>query len=355
MEAPRAAPMEAPLAATPQQAAQQAEPAPAAAQAATQAGPQAGPQADGAPAEASLPEEELRAQMAAEMAQAESDETIVVTGDAAPVTVRQVQRQARDIAVRTGHIFSAPLARFEDRLCAGVFGIEDRLAARMIDRVRANAAALGIRVQGDGCHPNFIIGFSDDGEAMLRRMMRQRPEDFEFLNLAQKSAILEPGPVHVWTHVEPRTLTGMPIPQVRNMVAPPQMQVFGAHSRIYTTIRQDITGVFVVFDRDAVRGLELWQLADYATMRGLAQTRPTGDLAIDTILALFAPAPDLPGWAPPRRLTDFDLAYLRTLYDYIPNLPAARKLAEVGLQMRRMAEENASPPPPPNRPERQRR
>jgi hypothetical protein len=69
-------------------------------------------------------------------------------------------------------------------------------------------------------------------------------------------------------------------------------------------------------------------------MRALAFTRETsGEPAADTILSLFD------GEGPePERLTAFDLAYLESLYDGLPNMPAQSKLANVSEHMERLAE-----------------
>lgn len=260
---------------------------------------------------------------------------IVVTGTQESVSVSQVQRQARDISVGNGGVLEAPLARFEDRLCPGVVGLEEDFAFALNARIRANADRLGIRLLDDDCRPNFVIMFAEDGEAVFRQLMEESPEYFRFLDSGQKNDILEPGPVHVWTNVEPRTLTGMPIAQVRNLAAPPSTGSFGAHTRIYTTIRNDISSVMITFDRAAVAGMSLRQLADYATMRGLAQTRAPRDTVMDSILSLFDSD------TPPVGMTEFDEAYLRSLYDGIPNLPAYRKISGTARQLRLMAEEDA--------------
>ncbi|MCB2067293.1 MAG: hypothetical protein KDE15_11725 [Erythrobacter sp.] len=261
---------------------------------------------------------------------------IVVTGSNRPVSVVAVQRQARAIAVRAGDMLDVPLARFEDRLCPGVAGLTPDVAALFNARLRTNAAALGLRLLDDDCDPNFVTVFTQDGGALLERLMRENPQDFEYLDSGEQHDILAPGPVHVWTSVTPRTLTGMPIEQVRNLANPPRMGVWGAHTRIYTTTRNDITSVMLTFDVAAVRQLSVVQLADYATMRGLAQTRaPEGDVAMDTILTLFIAD------SPPPGLTAFDRAYLRSLYDGLPNLPGNRRLAGTARQLRLMAEEEA--------------
>jgi hypothetical protein len=86
-----------------------------------------------------------------------------------------------------------------------------------------------------------------------------------------------------------------------------------------------------------VKGKSIVQLAAYATMRGFARTRPAqGDATLDTILALFDP-----DHAPAEQLTDFDQAYLRSLYKEIANLPAAMKLLDVSDELERLTAERA--------------
>ena len=108
-----------------------------------------------------------------------------------------------------------------------------------------------------------------------------------------------------------------------------------AHSKIYLATREDIEFVVVLFDLEKMKGKTLVQLADYATMRGLARTRPvegaenSGDQAMETILALFDP-----GSPPPAEMTEFDRAYLAALYDGIPNIPGVTKVLGVNRQLR---------------------
>ena len=97
-------------------------------------------------------------------------------------------------------------------------------------------------------------------------------------------------------------------------------------------------GPVVLIDREGARDKSLVQLADYATMRSFARTRPAGgDAKLDTILALFDP-----DHAPPAELTDFDRAYLRSVYREIANLPAAMKLLDVNDELDRVLAEEAA-------------
>ena len=128
----------------------------------------------------------------------------------------------------------------------------------------------------------------------------------------------------------PRTISltardGMPIARAEDLTTPPETAMWMAHSKIYTATRNDILSSLILFDRDAVRGMSIVQLADYATFRALAHTLPQVTSARrDSILALFEG-----GATPPTQLTEFDLAYLRAMYDGIPNIPAPARIAHL--------------------------
>src|SRR5205809_510614 len=79
--------------------------------------------------------------------------------------------------------------------------------------------------------------------------------------------------VRVWNNIAMRW-PGAGAPPERGLEA----SVWGQLSRNAMPESCDIVSALVVFDRSAVEGLTLTQLADYATMRGLSHTRPaSGD------------------------------------------------------------------------------
>ena len=277
--------------------------------------------------------------MAQDQAPPADDNSIVVTEDRERPTHSDVSRQARDISDITSDIYDKPLARIEDRLCPGIIGLKQDYAAFMIDRIRWSAERLDLWLADDtGCDPNLIIAFVDDGKAEINQLFEKQPWLFQTLTIPERTRLLEEdGPVRVWTTAQMRTRDGMPIQRRESLDAPPVVSMWMAHSKLYLTIREDITQTVVLFDRAAVRGKTLIQLADYATMRSFARTRPTdGSAPLDTILALFDPANE-----PPNGLTEFDQAYLRSVYDGIANLPAASKLLGVNRQLGQLADEEA--------------
>ncbi|MBN9505535.1 MAG: hypothetical protein J0I69_05865 [Altererythrobacter sp.] len=262
----------------------------------------------------------------------DDNENIVVTGKAATST--EVSRQARAITDMSSAIRHEPMARFQDKLCPGVMGLEADAASLMIDRLRDNAQLLGLGLTKDDgtCRPNFIVAFVENGAENLQQIADHNGWAFQDMSPSERRKLLsEEGPVRVWTITQMRTRDGMPIPRSVSLFDPPQVNTWMAHSKIYLAIREDITRVVVLFDREGVKGKTLLQLADYATMRGLARTRPVDGEGhpMDTILALFDPS-----GSPPAKLTEFDRAYLAAVYDGIPNIPGVTKVLGVNRQLR---------------------
>ena len=262
------------------------------------------------------------------------DADIVVTGELPTWT--EVTRQARDITVPTGLRY-LPLPRFEgDRLCPGVIGLKGDYAAMVVGRLRANAERFGLwMAEDDGtCQPNFIVAFVDDGKDILQQIADQWPLLLYGLERPDRLALMaQEGPARVWTTTVTRAGGGMPGAEDPSTVTK-YITTTDRASRLYLPIREDITGVLVLFDRAAVRRKTLVQLADYATMRGLARTRPAESEGqpLDTILTMFDPDA-----TPPAELTAFDRAYLGALYRGMPNLPGLTKVLGVDIQLRRDA------------------
>jgi len=262
------------------------------------------------------------------------DGDILVTGQAeAPLPAgNAVAAQARAITHATSGLKSVPLALVQDPLCPGVMGMKEAGALPLIDRIRANARALDVPLAAeDDCNPNLVIVIADGEQLGVAGLQRKSPHLFASLTLHERQELAaDPGPVHAWNLTEMRTRDGMQMGGRQGLVNPPVVSMWMAHSKIYIPVRTDIIASFILLERDAVQGKTLVQLADYVTMRGLAQTRPPeAATALDTILALFD------GDGPrPAEMTAFDRAYLGALYDSIPNLPAISKLTGVSRQLR---------------------
>jgi hypothetical protein len=220
-----------------------------------------------------------------------------------------------------------PLARFEPAFCPGVVGLQREAAEMMVGRMRATGERLGLHMAPDGdCVANVVVGFVEDGQAFLTRLRDERRHIFAELSREERVDLLsEAGPTRAMLRVRSRSRDGMPISRRENMGELPHTTMWMAHSKIYVATRNDIISALVLFDRDDIRGLNLTQLADYATFRALVHTLPDpAGAGQASILALFDEGGDRP-----EGLTEFDLAYLDQLYSGLANLPAPAKLAEL--------------------------
>ena len=251
---------------------------------------------------------------------------IVVTGRERDVSERTITRQARTIS-RESDLRHTPLARFADRACPGVTGLKREYAEVVVTRLRWIAEDLGIPLHPEGaCRANVILVFTEDGRADLRDIERRSRLVSQSLSAKERRELLEgEGPVRVLNIVEDRMRNGQPIPRRENLVQIPVGTQEGGQSLIGGGIRRVITSSMVFFDRDAIEGTTLHQLADYAAMRVFAQTRDaSGEKAPDSILSLFDK-----DTVPPDGLTAFDRAFLTTLYESYPYTPGQGNLQRV--------------------------
>jgi len=257
---------------------------------------------------------------------------IVVTAKEDPEpTVTEVRKQARSIT-HASNIFDDSLALFQKPVCPGVTGLPVDLATLIADRIRYNAERIGLRLAEAGaCRVNLLVAFVLSGQTALQGIAGDGKSMLADLPASERRALLrDPGPVHAFTAWSLRTRDGKLVtydPDNQYYVIETQ----SANSLILLPSRKDIDMSVVLIDIPAIDGMSAGQIADYATMRGLAKTRPVeGDATYGTILNLF----DEDG-SHPLELTAFDLAYLKTLYKRPPNIVAAAKLGTVGGTMQK--------------------
>lgn len=268
------------------------------------------------------------------------DDAIVVTGktEAKPAEIRE---QAR-VITRQSAKFNYPLAMIQSPVCPGIVGMPANMGEIMVDRMRFNAERVGLTLAPLGnCTPNILVIFVRNGQGVIKDLSKKAGGLLDGIKFADlKELLAERGPVHAWVVTETRSRQGDTIQGDNewDMTKIPTLNIAQSQSHIFLAHRIDINKAVVMIDIAAIDGMGVVQLADYATMRAFAATNPVkGDAAASTILGLFDP-----GVARPRELTDFDLAYLRTVYEGVDSLNAASKLASINSKLRAVQAEGGS-------------
>lgn len=237
------------------------------------------------------------------------------------IVVTAKERTVRDLAKAiTPHLpYDSPLARFQERVCFAVFGRPKAYSSAFRARLTDNAKAIGAPLDKDQCVPNALVIFVRDGRAELADIAARRPYLLDMLPDEDLNRLMaETGPVRAWATSETKGRDGQPIqPDMRLPAA--------AMSRIVLSVRRDLLQSVVLIDVGAITGMTLNQLADYATMRLLSETRTDRVSGSDTILSLFR-AP--PGSAP-AAMTAFDRAYLKINYSGLANERVGTKIGRV--------------------------
>ncbi|WEK46077.1 MAG: hypothetical protein P0Y56_13770 [Candidatus Andeanibacterium colombiense] len=267
---------------------------------------------------------------------------IVVTHAPDPVPESaSVQEQLGKIA-ETGSHFNEPVAIFQEKLCPGVMGLPVDIAETIVGRVRYNAERLGVPLaKKEGCKANLVIGFVGSGRSDVQKLDKQTGGLLSELKPDERRALVnDTGPVHAWTVTSTRTRDGAYIHGDDRYGLTQTVNVQSGNSLFLLATREDIELSVVLMDIPAIDGMTVNQLADYATMRGLAKTKGvSGNNAYGTILNLFDPDA-----SHQTELSNFDRAYLTAIYSNMPNVVAAAKFAAVpGLMKKQLAADEDRP------------
>jgi len=263
--------------------------------------------------------------VASPYAQAEesnSGPTIVVTGRV-PLT----EEKTLEVVRRVAQPVDGQLARFKEPLCPRVTGFQPPYEARVAERIRAVAEAVGAGAGEEGCVTNLNVVVVDDGREFVAELHRLHPEALAGLSKLEFAALANgEGAARSWTKTALTNSVGATVglPSSTAGGGAVKYDVGGSmhfgdvnvmrvyeSSNIEPSVQQAIVSAWVVLETRATFGKSLTQLAEYAALRGLAMVRPAElDGSEDTILALFEPGSD----AVPAGLTEFDQAYLKSLY-----------------------------------------
>ena len=265
----------------------------------------------------------LAASPYAQAEESNSGSTIVVTGKPTLTeakTLEAVRRVARTV--------DGQLARFKEPVCPLVTGFQSQYEALVAKRIRAVAEEVGAGAGEEGCVTNLYVVVVDDGRGFVAELHRQHPEALAGLSKQELATLTnDEGAARSWTATAQINSLGATVGRPPPTAGGGAVKYgFGGSSmyfgdvnvmRVYESsnidpsVQQAIVSAWIVLETGATIGKSLTQLADYAALRGLAMVRPAElDGSEDTILALFEPESE----ASPAKLTEFDRAYLKSLY-----------------------------------------
>ncbi len=245
-------------------------------------------------------------------------EVIVVTGE----TDREVV-EALGKAITRSSRAGQPVARFDAPICVKVAGMPDVMADLVKERIEANAHDIrGLEVdEAADCNPNAFVGVLNDVTESVDTLRQEEKWLFEGLLSYQIDRIYKGSDaVRAWHVFDLRNADGSQIPGKRRG-ASDSSSISSAINKVEKSsriaqLRNDLVGAVVLVETAALEGMTLRQLADYATFRIFASVSDEVDTSrtnLPTILTLFGPG------LPPRELTDFDHAYLESLYELPAN------------------------------------
>jgi hypothetical protein len=198
------------------------------------------------------------------------------------------------------------IARFHEPICPKVVGIASEYGDLIRRRIIEIARKVGIPVdQSSHCVTNFAVVLTPDVTGFIHDARKSGSGWFGGMEPAEIDGLeRSTAPVRVWSTTSLRNESG------RQEGAEGALYTHTA-SLIDTVTTQYIDASFVIFNREATYGLTLRQLADYAAMRGLAQTQvPTTASGMTTILGLFETTAN----SHPPEMTRTDMIYLQALY-----------------------------------------
>ncbi len=206
------------------------------------------------------------------------------------------------------------MLRFETPVCPMAYGLPDQLNSEITNRMRSVAAAAGAQVLPAGCKANLLLFVPRDRRQLLAKLRQGRPEIFGRMTDLEIAALADSaGPAVAWQVLKQRGADGRELSGSWRE-GQPLIQESVTNSRLIPSAHSVLDTSVIVLDARSAVGLTPTELADYAIMRGLSQTRePQGaGLGAATILTIFRDKER--GTPAPLSLTTIDLAYLKSLY-----------------------------------------
>lgn len=257
---------------------------------------------------------------------------IVVEGERDGASAREA---ARAVVRNSGAIRGdRPIARWRERLCVDVIGIEEPARTIVVQRILDYAEALDLDARTKpGCRTNVSVAFTFDAARLVDTARTRKPRSFREVPGYHEDALYGPdAPVRAWYRTGWRDRLGRAaVGQQPASVTMEEVSWSGmlpnkddapittgiSKSRVQTDGTRAIESAMIIVDRDLAAGYRVDDVADLVALHALAELYPR-DTASDpnSVLALFeTPASEARGG-----LSRCDWTLLEQLY----SLPPAR-------------------------------
>jgi len=253
------------------------------------------------------------------------------------------------------------IARWDHRVCTGVFGMTNREQAQFVaDRIAQRAFSVGLDAGAPGCRANIVIFITPDANALSHTLATEyrsllavhHDNNTHTRGLdALDSFASSTRPVRWWHVSDTVSQDGFRMNPAddhgafhgdMSMGMGAQVRVFSP-SRLRQAVRQDFSRVIIVVDARQAAGHRLDGLADYLAMVSLAQLQPSIETAsYPSVLNLFSDDRSVTG------MTSWDIAYLDGLYHAPRNANSSREQeGRIADRMGRTLNQSGASPQPP--------
>lgn len=218
-------------------------------------------------------------------------------------------------------------ARFSSPICPRVFGFSEANDIAIETRIRGVSLAADIQVGAKDCQPNVYVVVIEDGESAITMLRKKHHRIFGALPIYKRKQLAESqGPVFGWKAIMTIAANGSSIhsPGGGSSLAGGaggglSEDRFSASrsnviSRIKQPVQEDMLASYLLIEKKALAGLTTLQIADYAAVHSLMETKgdPDQEAAFFSILSLFKNR--MAGLGLPDSISEWDLILLSTLY-----------------------------------------
>jgi hypothetical protein len=243
------------------------------------------------------------------------------------------------------------IARWDEALCLKIEGLSSHQGRYFAGRIAAVASELGLSIRtGGDCVPAAYILFTSQAAPLLARIRTDRPSFCGAIPPSEVDEFLaSTAPVRWLSYAQLRGAYGeMPFSfALRTIPSDTYRPVTGMRSlpsRLQNGSRSELQSMLIVVDASRLSGVSFRSLSAYLAMVVLGNPRQ-GEVAQPSVMQIFRPDRGQ-GGVIPDDLTDWDRAFLTSLYQGNWNMPAEQRIARIQAAMERNLEregEGASP------------